>query len=220
MFRLKSIVFLVFVGMFAIHGGASQADETEGLYAPPPPADAAYVRLIDTSHQVSQASITLGAVSLAVGQDGVGAYSIIKQGQYDVALGKLKSTLNVEAGRYYTVVVSKEAVALVNDEASASGAKATLVFYNLSTQAPLSLVTADGALTVVEGVAAGASGSRQVRAMAVELAVRAADQSMVKLAATELERGQIYSIVATTGQDKPIHAIIVKNTVNLTPSGK
>lgn len=196
MSRVLPVWIAVFCALFVLVGMAHAADETEGLYAPPPPADAAYVRVIDPNKTITGAGIKLGGQNLTASDSGIGSYHVITQGQYDLAG---QAVLQVMAGRSYSYVLGaagQKNGLLLEDNADVSGAKAKLVLYNLTDVPALTLSTADGALKVIESVAPSATGQRQVKAMQVALAVTDGSATLGTTPAVQLERGQIYSIIA------------------------
>lgn len=185
------------------------AQETLELYAPPPPKDAAYVRVIETSGK-EQAALTLGSVTLPQVVGTAGAYALVTEGEYKV--GELP--IKIEAAHAYTLVIGGTTPVLLEDPVSDNPAKALLIFYNLTPATELALTTADGKTEVLTAVAPNTQKSRAVNGISAALGVRAAAGQLSALPATELSRGRAYSIIATGSAEQPT-VQLVENKVDL-----
>jgi alginate O-acetyltransferase complex protein AlgF len=170
--------------------GFAVAQET-GLYDPAPPADSAFVRVINMP------AATLGGKAVTALKGAASSYVVIPQGDFAAKLGTATSKLKVEAGKFYSVVNVGNKVTLLTDQAAENRAKALLTIYNLSKSATVDLKTADGKTVVVAGVKTGESGSRTVNGITVDLAAFAGTKALGTLKGVKLERGNAYALVLT-----------------------
>ena len=161
-----------------------------GLYAPAPPANSAFVRVLNVP------AATLGS-SAVTADKAASPYVIIPQGTFNAKVGAVSGPLKVEAGKFYSVVSSGGKLALLTDQAADNRAKALLTVYNLSKAPSLDLKTADGKTTVVKDVKPGSSGSRAVNGITVDLAAFAGTKSLGTVKGVKLERGNAYALVVT-----------------------
>lgn len=162
----------------------------EGLYDPAPPANSAFVRVAGLP------AANLGGKAVTAQSGAASPYVVIPQGDFTAKVGTASSTLKVEAGKFYTVVSIGGKLALLTDEAASNRAKALLTVYNLS-KSSVDLKTADGKTTVVTAVKAGASGSRAVNGITVDLSAFAGSKALGTVKAVKLERGNAYALVVT-----------------------
>lgn len=163
----------------------------EGLYDPAPPADSAFVRVINSP------AATLGSKAVTAPAGAASAYVVIPQGDFQAKLGNTSGKLKVEAGKFYTAFLSGGKVVLLTDQAAENRAKALLTVYNLSKSAAIDLKTADGKTTVITGIKPGESGSRAVNGISVDLAAFAGTKAVGTVKGVKLERGNAYALVVT-----------------------
>lgn len=169
----------------------SSAVAQEGLYDPAPPADSAFVRVLNAP------TATLGGKSVAAEKGAASAYVVIPQGDLTAKLGTTSGKLKVEAGNFYSVVAQGSKLVLLKDEGADNRAKAVLTIYNLSKTASVDLKTADGKTAVVTGVKPGMSGSRAVNGITVALAAFSGTKNLGSVKELKLERGNAYALVLT-----------------------
>jgi hypothetical protein len=128
-----------------------------------------------------------------------GPYVPVPKGDAQVKAGAKTQSLPVEAGKFYTVSYGAKADAsgfhVLADPAPASLSKAGLVVYNLTSTGGLSLTTADGTVTVLPDIAAGAVAGREVNALNVGFAIKGASGNVATVAPTQLTRGHVYSVI-------------------------
>lgn len=161
------------------------------LYAPAPPANSAFVRVIGAP------AATLETQPVTAAKDAVSAYVVIPQGSLTARVGTVSQKFTVVAGKFYSVVLLGGKLSLLTDQAADNKAKALLTMYNLSSATALDLKTADGKLSVVRGVKPGESGSRAVNGITVDLAAFNETKTINTLKGVKLERGNAYAIVVT-----------------------
>ena len=162
-----------------------------GLYDAAPPANSAFVRVLNAPTTV------LGDKAVTADKGAASAYIVIPQGDVTAKVGSVSSKLKVEAGKFYSVVPGPTALTIITDQAADNKAKALLTIYNLSKSPAVDLKTADGKTAVVNGVKPGESGSRAVNGITVELAAFSGSKMLGSLKSTALQRGSAYAIVVT-----------------------
>ena len=193
--HLRRLPIKAFVAGFLLLVSAASAQD-EGLYAPAPPADAAFVRVLKAG--TGELPPTLGETAFeALAAGSVSPYRVVLQGSAELSAGDVTGALEVEAGRFYTVLLTDAAV-LLEDPALENRAQALLLLYNVSA-APVSLKTADGATDVIPDVAPGAVGSIEVNAISVAFGVFSGDAALSTFDEVQLERGAAYSTFVLPG---------------------
>ncbi len=185
MLRLLRTAFALV--LLAVPANAAGIDD--GLYAPPPPADAAFVRYLGDD------AIALGGVKLE-GQK----YQLVKQGAYTLSRHNEVAGLQVDAGKRYTLS-AYTGLHLLQDPQLENRSRSMLVLYNFTDKPALDLVTADGKLSIINGVGANMNGSRVVQPLQVDLAIAANGSQIAKIEPIALERGGSYSLIATGSGD-------------------
>lgn len=155
MVKLKLIV-ISFVSAIALLSSFVCAQD-EGLYPDPPPADAAFVRVVHSALNFEPTSLVVGSrdfPELAFGE--VSDYHIVIQGNRKVFLGELEKEIEIFAGKFYTLALTANSeevlVTLIEDSTSTNRAKALLSLYNLSSLEKVSLKTADGTVNVLTDI--------------------------------------------------------------------
>ena len=160
---------------------AGHADDS-ALYAQPAPADAAFVRFIgfEPGSRVPFEGLTFDVPDQ------------ITTSYVAVSAARLPST---QSGAYVTVLQGADGTLRRVDEPARPGrAKVHLVVVNAGT-GPVTLSTADGAMHVVSGVAAGEAGSRAVNPVSVSLGVFTDGDTPLRTFDVALRRGQNLSFV-------------------------
>ncbi|MDX3909064.1 MAG: alginate O-acetyltransferase AlgF [Sphingobium sp.] len=176
-------------------GAAVAQDAT--LYAPPPPADAAAIRVMTAGGQAP--AVLVGSTRFQPKPGLPSGYRHVKQGQLPVTVGAQKVARPFAAGRYYSIVTGnfgREQFRIFSDP-KPSLSKATVVFYNLSSMDQVSLKTADGKITLQPNVAHGASASREVNPLRVGFAVYQGSRKLGEVPAVQLRRGATLGIFLT-----------------------
>ena len=166
----------------------------QGLYDPEPPANSAFVRVINAGSGEVKAGIDAVAYGAVAGQN-ASAYRVIPQGAHKLAAGAANKDLNVLAKRFYSVIVNGGDVQVLEDPANPGQTKASLAIYNLSKISSIALKTDDGKTTVVDGVAPGTVKSQAVNAIKVGLAAFNGSSKIASFPAVQLERGSTYSTI-------------------------
>ena len=179
--------------------------QQEGLYAPAPPADAAFVRVLNTS--AGEVTPSLGATNFeTLAYGAVSPYRVVLQGSIDLSAGDVTETLELAAGRFYTVLLVDTATVL-EDPTLENRARTLLLLYNAS-ENPVNLKTADGATDVIPDVAALDVGSIEVNPISVAFGAFSGDTALSTFDALQLGRGAAYSTFVLPDDT----AVFVQNT--------
>ncbi len=180
--------------------------QEEGLYAPAPPDDAAFVRVLNASAG-GETTSSLGNTdfeSLAYGA--VSPYRVVTQGAAALSAGSVSETVEVAAGRFYTVVLG-DAVTLIEDPTLENRAQALLTLYNTS-EKPVNLKTADGATAVIPDVPSGEVGSIAVNPVSAAFGAFEGETVVTAFDEVQLGRGAVYSTFVLPDDT----AVFVQNT--------
>lgn len=166
----------------------------QALYAPAPPPDAAFVRVVHAAQDLAEVTPEVGDTvfdPLAFGA--VTPYQTVTQGERTLQAGELNQTLEIRAGRFYTLALTGEGAVLLEDPTLENSARALLTLYNLSDLASVDLRTADGETDVVTRVAPGEAESIDVNPIAAAFGVFEADVPVATFDEVQLRRGEVYS---------------------------
>ena len=142
--------------------------------------------------------------ALAYGK--VGPYRVVLQGKADLNAGNVTDTLNLQAGRFYTVIVGEKA-SLIEDPTLDNRAQTLLLLYNASSK-PVNLKTADGSTDVIPDVAPGEVGSIPVNPISVAFGAFRGDTALMAFDEVQLERSAAYSTFVLPDDT----AVFVQNT--------
>lgn len=200
--------------LFAVGLAPGFALAADDLYAPAPPAGSAFVRVVNAQPGSAALAATVGGKSagaVAFGQ--ASAYVVVPQGEREADFGgQKKQGFAVAAGGFYTVALTPNGVVVVNDGSNTNLAKALVSLYNFSGKPSLDLKTADGATTVVAGVASGAVGSRAVNPLTVGFVVMSGAELLTTQPPVPLDRGAAYSLIVMGPPEKPTGAWVKSAT--------
>ena len=173
----------------------------EGLYGAAAPADAAFVRVVNAQTE-PLTELWIGATRFAaLAARAASPYRPVNPGIHQVFVGSRSEELIPRRGVYYTVLVTTNTLAIVEDTAHTRPDRAQIVLYNVSGVDSLSLRTADADATVIPDVSTGSSGTAQVNAVPVELALFRGGERLEILGDLGLTRGQSYSIFVSAAGD-------------------
>jgi Alginate O-acetyl transferase AlgF/Domain of unknown function (DUF4397) len=125
----------------------------QSLYAPEPPANSSFVRIIDASLDGMPTVVKLdGNLWIAaLTAQGILPYEILRAGKHSFEMQngatKTNLVLNAQAGKFYTLAVVGKSNAIsvktFNDQKITNKVKAQLLAYNFSSS-PLTIKTSDG----------------------------------------------------------------------------
>ncbi len=200
----------ILISLLLLSFGLVLAQQT--VYAPPPPDNAAFIRIIHASPNAGNLNTSIGDASFdALEYGGVSAYKVVLAGSYDLSVAGLSGSVSVEAGNYYSVVLSNS-VSVMEDPQNSNLAKTMLVLYNVADSGPVAMKTADGSTAVIEGVDAASMNSILVNPIEVDLAAFAGESSINSFAGLSLQSGAVYSMVVMGSADS-LTANWVRNEV-------
>ena len=215
---MKSFCLVLFLSLACIFSVQAQ---DEGLYPDPPPADAAFVRVIhgfaDTEASSHPLSLTLGDVdfpeiNFAEATD----YYVVLQGEHTMQLKSdtfnLSQEVEILAGHFYSVAVTANAASdddqaspasltLLEDPLNTNRAKTLLVLSNVSAAEVVDLKTADGSVDVLLGVEPFSNASIPVNPIQVDLATFVDGEVVTMFEGLVLERGAIYTTIVLDGNE-------------------
>jgi alginate O-acetyltransferase complex protein AlgF len=209
---MKRLLQSLAVLLTGISSHAAQAVDVE-LYDPAPPANSAFVRVINGDTTGASATPRLGDTNYgALAAPAVSGYRAIPAGEQAFSAGGIKMSYTVEAGKYYSILLKSVHAALFKEDALlANPAKARIYFYNLS-DAVGSVVAPAQKADVLKDIASNKGESREINALTLDLEVKAAGASVQVFPKVVLKRREGTSLLLT-GQKGAYHAIVVQNVV-------
>jgi alginate O-acetyltransferase complex protein AlgF len=180
------------------------------LYAPAPPADSAFVRVVNANAGVGL-PFTAGGITLegklAYGK--IGAYRVLKQGITKFEAAGKTSDVKLEAGRFYTLAFSRGHWTTITDRSASDINKARIGVYNFSDRSDVSLKTSDGQLSLLENLESDGYDVVQVNPVKAQLAAFSGGKGM-SFPEVQLEANVAYSVVVV-GTGKQLRATWVRN---------
>lgn len=189
------------------------ADDAE-LYDPAPPADSAFVRVVNAKADADVVKVSVGGVAYAdLAYADVSGYRIVKGGTRAATIGAASKEVAIEAGSYATLVLNAAGdIIMIEDELLANPAKARVYFYNLSDAASASLFAPEHGAAIVDGVASNAGNSREVNALKLTLQVKAGDVDVKDFPDVQLKRraGSSFFLFGKAGS---YQAAMIENSV-------
>jgi len=201
----------------------ARADANGLLYDPQPPANSAYVRIVNVAPgSAIDVSVDGRARLRGIAPGEASDYLVLPAGRRVLAIAPagqaaiLKVDLDVAAGRAMTVAVNKVAADakpwIFEDKANTNKLKAVVAVYYLADKgAPLDVATADGATKVFSGVAPGTSTGRAVNPINVELVATSAGANA--RASLAMAPGGTYSVLVYPGAQGALAAQGLLNKV-------
>lgn len=188
----------VLIPVFLAGAASRAAGPDEGLYAPVPPEGSAFVRFVQADPSIKNGAKPKAGGKSYDGRDFATSspYYVVPKGKTALELDAGKLERDLEAGKFYTVVLaSGSALSILEDKAADNRAKALIQLYNLSSKPDLALKTVDGKVEIVPATAPGASGLREINAVKVPLAVFGAGASGSEpVGDVTLERGKALGV--------------------------
>lgn len=208
---MKKLLGTVAVSLL-VAASAAQANDQQ-LYDPAPPADAAFVRIVNGT--ADAVKLTIGSASYAdVAKGSAAGYQIVKEGKYKPSLSvgskaSEEAEVDVAAGKYYTLAVvhdaaDKDGVAVkpMDDALMSNPAKAYVYFYNLSDKPNAAVNAPKFKKDVVSVTTTPAAASKDLGQATVDLSVTA-DAKEVKLfpAVALQRRAGVTFVLSGTGDN-------------------
>ncbi len=191
---------------------AAQANDA-ALYDPAPPADAAFVRVINASGE-AKVNANLSGISFSnVAYPEVSGYYVVKQGESEFQAGEKHEKVTIAPAKYYTIAVLPEnKIKVFEDDLVKNPTKARVYFYNLSNAASASLYAPEHKADIISDVKPGESKSREVNALTLQLTIKADGKDAKALDKVILKRRAGYTAVVAGKKEDP-KAFAVENSV-------
>jgi alginate O-acetyltransferase complex protein AlgF len=199
-------IHLVFLVALALAAPARGGDE--GVYGPVAPPDAAFIRVFNATAQGELQARVGDKVMDEIPAFGASEFVFLPAGKYTLTAGAASEPVTLKQGKFYTAALEGKAIRMLENERYNNRLKALLIVYNLVDGSSLSLKTADGK-PVVENVAANSSGSREVNAVKVNLALFDGARKVTDVKPMNLERGRAFSLFVAGDKDQPVTSWVV-----------
>jgi alginate O-acetyltransferase complex protein AlgF len=201
----------MFSMLFLVSAEPAVANDQE-LYDPAPPSDAAFVRVLNGGSS-GDVTPTVGDAKYGkVAAPGISAYRVVKQGAQRMKAGEKTESIQVEAGKYYTLALSAEGnVTMLSDAIIEQPSKAYVYFYNFSDAPKASLRATKQNVDVVGDVVANTGNHREMNALTVDLAVVADGKTIKDFPGVVLKRRSGVSFLLTGTGDAKQAAMIENN---------
>jgi alginate O-acetyltransferase complex protein AlgF len=206
-------LILTFFAMMIVPFTAMAGEED--LYAPVPPADSAFVRVVNVTGD-SALTLQIDGASLPAGAHSeVSDYIIIKQGERALSFGDKKQTITIEARQYYSLAITaKDTDAkIIKDALIENPAKAMVYFYNFSDAPAASLSVPSHNATVFEDIAPLGNSSRAINAATIDFTVKSGSNDVATLEKIALRR-QVGTSIFLTGTAGNYKAFAIENKVS------
>jgi hypothetical protein len=171
----------------------------EGLYPAAPPRGSAFIRFLNAANPTP---LAVKIRSKSFGSEALGAispYAPVQKGEADISLGGSSATVTLKEGTYYTAMLVKGHLSVLEEPPSDNKLKAQIVLINASSTPAVSLKTADGATGVVSDVGAAKLEGRAVNAVTAPFSVYAAEKKIAAIDPQALERGARYAVIVYDG---------------------
>ena len=198
---------LILLSTLLLSFGTASANDDE-LYDPAPPADSAFVRVVNAASGVVKAPAVVGSYNYGeLEYPKISDYHIIKQGEHTVTVGGVSEKMTIEAGAYYTIALTDSLkLAQLKDELLSNPAKSRVYFYNFSDSANGALVASDHGKAIFENVAVNGADSREVNALKLNLQTKAGETAVSDYKDVQLKRrvGTTFLITGKSGNHKSI----------------
>lgn len=218
----RVLTMLLFCGLVA-----ANAQPTGLLYDPEPPADSAYVRVVNAAPKgVVDVRVDGRSRIQKLGTGEASEYMVISAGKHTIALhtlgkqeAQLTTTLDVVQGRATTVAFTTlrgDSVPVVfEDKANTNKLKALLSVYHLADKAePLDVLTVDGKTKVFSNVTYGTSVSIPVNPISIELiAVKVGEKTPQARTSLAMSQGGTYSVLLLPSDGGKLIAQSVQNKI-------
>ena len=198
---MKQFIHALYAATLLIVALPSQAqDGNAALYGPVPPANAAFVRVLNLTSELAEVAVAGKSRPQTVGAGRLGNFVFMGPGPRKISIGSQQYEGTLAAHSALTLVFDGQSLKPILDTFSENPKKALVSFYNLTEQ-PLALRTADGRYTLIDNVAAQQAGSRPVNEIKVSLAAYTGDHQLIGFEEVFLKKGRSYSYVVIPDAD-------------------
>lgn len=206
------ILLALWTSLLLIFAGNVSANDDE-LYDPAPPADSAFVRVLQGASGTASAAATVGGYSYGeVAYPALTKYRVVKQGDYDVKIGSVSAKITIAAGKYYTIALTDEGkIVQLSDELLTNPAKARLYFYNF-TDNKASLYAPEFNAAIADGVVKDSQDSQELKAVKLKLQAKVGGAVVKEYPEVQLKR-RVGTSVIVTGKAGAYKSVIIENEV-------
>ncbi len=179
------------------------------LYAPEPPENAAFVRVINGTASPLE-TLALGGIAFTnVEANTISPYQIVPEGSYaspkDAAV-----SWDVQPQKYYVLTMSSAATTLVEEPGIENQAKSQVYFYNLTSKTA-ALHAPKFKADIVGDVEAGTQSSKAINALTIDISARVDGADIETFQAVELQRRIGTTFVVTENANGSISAFYSDN---------
>jgi len=214
MYRLFTMLAFSFLTLTS-----SAHAQDEGLYAPVAPDGSAFFRFIHANNTEEAQEVEIKANNKSYGTQNyknISDYFVSKKGNVKFTVADYTAEQELEADKYYSILVTTEGLTVVEDQPLENMSKALLTFYNLSSTNSLTLKTAEKDIEIIKDVEQNANKSREINAVKLDLAVTDGANQSMKLDPVVLTRKNAYAIIALTDADGALDAVVETSKTDTT----
>jgi alginate O-acetyltransferase complex protein AlgF len=206
--RNNAVVAFIFIGSMSASVTAAFSGD-DGLYEKQIDPNAAFIRVVMPGSQ----NASIMGKSVTVLDDGVSAYYSVEPGAIPVSTGIGDTTINVSAGKFYSVVPSKGKPVSVEDDLNTNPAKAILSLYNLGDDSDVDVFVPQAKTEAIKDVGSGNSKSVALKApLTLDLVVRSNGKDVAKIDQVEFKRLSGVSVIVT-GSGDAMKAVALANKI-------
>ncbi len=200
---MRTFFLIIVITLVFITPPATYAGEDE-LYDPEPPAGSAFVRAINANEQNSSADFTIGNTNInSLSYPSASPYFVIKEGKYSVSSSGIESEIKIEAGKYYSLIITSDKIREIEDMIIEDPAKSRIYFYNFSDK-KANLTAPVHKTSIFTDIESGKNISREINAITLDIAIDSEGQNISSFKNIQLKRkrGTIFIIVGSKGNYK------------------
>ena len=208
------------------------ADDVASLYAPQPPADATYLRVLNASAQPARVALSGSVAAQTLAPGAVTRFSVVTQGTpvrvmidgHALLLeGGADATRSAAAGDTLTIGLAHDAqgwhaTRISGRYARVDGLKATLHAFNFARGCSAKISLAGDGPVVFDQVSTGAQTSRAINPVSATLVGQCGAAKSAPLTLPPLAAGDSYSLFLTGDAAKP-ELIGVRDALAWPPTG-
>ncbi|MCD6060083.1 MAG: hypothetical protein K0S16_394 [Moraxellaceae bacterium] len=174
--------------------------DKNGLYKAAIPPGNAGVRIFNAGAPISSGKAKFGERYVGGLQTGeVSPYLTVVAGGRSLSCGNKSIMADIEEGKFYTLICGgPHEGSLLSDPQPSNQGKTFVIFYNLSQQDGVKLMTSNGKLSVVNDTPPKGIGSREINPVRVEFGVFGkGNQNLFDIGQVAFAPERIYSIFVT-----------------------
>lgn len=174
----------------------------DDLYGPDAPRDTAYLRFINAHSEEPLEPVVDGSERAPADLGEVTPYGQVQPGRHEVSVGNRTIEFEAQPESFTTIALLGDGHIVFDDTPLRDISRGLLTLYNLTSEGPLSLQTADGS-EVFSNVPAGESRSQVIAQAEAEFVVERSGETLMALDALLLERGTAHSLIVLPSGTQP-----------------